>query len=102
MSSRHAYHDGRTGLLLAFLAPIAHTGHFGIQMMGLLDGNRLNRRLVRCYDGFFVQVLFFASPYLWSELYQSAPLVACTLHTVEDPQPFGSSRHVCSSSYELA
>ena len=56
-------------LLLAFLAPIAHSGHFGIQMMGLLNGDRLNRRLVRCYDGFFIHVLFFASPFLWSELY---------------------------------
>ena len=52
-------------------------------MMGLLNGDRLNRRLVRCYDGFFIHVLFFASPFLWSELYQSAPLVADTLHTVE-------------------
>ena len=67
-------------LLLAFLAPIAHSGHFGIQMMGLLNGDRLNRRLVRCYDGFFIHVLFFASPFLWNELY---PLVADTLHTVE-------------------
>ena len=59
-------------LLLAFSAPITHSGHFGIQMMGLLNGDRLNRRMVRCYDGFFIHVLFFASPFLWSELYQSA------------------------------
>ena len=70
-------------LLLAFLEPITHTGHFGIQMMRLLNGERLNRRLVRCYDGFFVQVVVSASPHLWSELYQNAPLVADTLHTVE-------------------
>ena len=70
-------------LLLAFLEPITHSGHFGIQMMGLLNGDTLNRRLVRCDDGFFIHVLFFASPSLWSELYQSAPLLADTLHTVE-------------------
>ena len=51
--------------------------------MGLLNGERLNRRLVRCYGGFFVQVVVSASPHLWSELYQNAPLVADTLHTVE-------------------
>ena len=51
--------------------------------MGLLNGDRLNRRLVRCDAGFFIHVLFFASPSLWSELYQSAPLLADTLHTVE-------------------
>ena len=52
-------------------------------MMGLLNGDRLNRRLVRCDNGFFIHVLFFASPSLWSELYQSDPLLADTLHTVE-------------------
>ena len=69
-----------------FLAPITHSGHFGIQMMGLLNGDRLNRRLVRCYDGFFIHVTCYIlcpPPFLWSELYQSAPLVADTLHTVE-------------------
>ena len=70
-------------LVLAFLEPITHTGHFGIQMMGLLNGERLNRRLVRCYDSFFVQVFISASPFLLSELFQNAPLVADTLHMVE-------------------
>ena len=68
-------------IVLAFLEPIAHSGHFGIQMMGLLNGERLNRRLVRCYDGFFVQVFISASPFLLSELFQNASLVADTLHT---------------------
>ncbi len=70
-------------LLLAFLEPITRRGHFGIQRMGFLNGDRLDRRLVRCDAGFFIHVLFFASPSLWSELYQSAPLLADTLHTVD-------------------
>ena len=49
-------------IVRAFLEPITHSGHFGIQMMGLLNGESLNRRLVRCYDGFFVQVFISASP----------------------------------------
>ena len=57
------------------------SGHFGIQMMGLLNGESLNRRLVRCYDGFFVQVFISASALVLSELSQNAPLVADTLHT---------------------
>ncbi len=70
-------------LLLAFLEPITHRGHFGVQMMGFLNGDRLDRRLVLCNAGFFIHVLFFASPSLWSELYQSALLLVDTLHTVD-------------------
>ena len=70
-------------LLQAFLEPISHRGHFGIQMMGFLNGDRLDQRLVLCNAGFFVHVLFFASPALWSELHQSAPLLVDTLHTVD-------------------
>ena len=68
-------------IVRAFLEPITHSGHFGIQMKGLLNGESLNRRLVRCYDGFFVQVFISASPLVLSELSQNAPLVADTLHT---------------------
>ena len=68
-------------IVRAFLEPITHSGHFGIQMMGLLNGVSLDRRLVRCYDGFFVQVFISASPLVLSELSQNAPLVADTLHT---------------------
>ena len=68
-------------IVRAFLEPITHSGHFGIQMMGLLNGESLDRRLVRCYDGFFVQVFISASPLVLSELSQNAPLVADTLHT---------------------
>ena len=58
-------------ILRAFLERITHSGHFGIRMMGLLNGERLNRRLVRCYDGFFVQVFISASPLVLSELSQN-------------------------------
>ena len=68
-------------IVQAFLEPITHSGHFGIQMMGLLNGVSLDRRLVRCYDGFFVQVSISASPWVLGELFQNAPLVADTLHT---------------------
>ena len=68
-------------IVRAFLEPITHSGHFGIQMMGLLNGESLDRRLVPCYDGFFVQVFISASPLVLSELSQNAPLVAGTLHT---------------------
>ena len=49
--------------------------------MGLLNGVRLDRQLVRCYNGFFVQVSITASPWVLGELSQNAPLVADTLHT---------------------
>ena len=68
-------------ILQAFLEPITHSGHYGIQMMGLLNGVSLDRRLVRCYNGFFVQVSITASPWVLGELSQNAPLVADTLHT---------------------
>ena len=63
-------------IVRAFLEPITHSGHFGIQMMGLLNGVSLDRRLVRC-----VQVFISASPLVLGELSQNAPLVADTLHT---------------------
>ena len=68
-------------ILQAFLEPITHSSHYGIQMMGLLNGVRLDRLLVRCYNGFFVQVSISASPWVLGELSQNAPLVADTLHT---------------------
>ena len=68
-------------ILQAFLEPITHSGHYGIQMMGLLNGVSLDRQLVRCYNGFFVQVSITASPWVLGELSQNAPLVADTLHT---------------------
>ena len=68
-------------IVRAFLEPITHSGHFDIQMRGLLNGESLDRRLVRCYDGFFVQVFIFASPFVLIDLSQNAPLVADTLHT---------------------
>ena len=68
-------------IVRAFLEPITHSGHFGIRMEGLLNGVSLDRRLVRCYDGFFVQVFISASPLVLRELSQNAPLVANTLHT---------------------
>ena len=37
--------------------------------------------LVRCYNGFFVQVSITASPWVLGELSQNAPLVTDTLHT---------------------
>ena len=73
--------DELANRIQAFLEPITHSGHFGIQMMGLLNGVSLDRRLVRCYDGFFVQVSISASPWVLGELFQNAPLVADTLHT---------------------
>ena len=68
-------------IVRAFLEPITHSGHFDIQMRGLLNGESLDRRLVRCYDGFFVQVFISASPFVLIDLSQNAPLVADTLHT---------------------
>ena len=43
-------------LLQAFLGPISHRGHFGIQMMGFLNGDRLDQRLVLRNAGFFVHM----------------------------------------------
>ena len=68
-------------IVRAFLEPITHSGHFDIQMRGLLNGESLDRQLVRCYDGFFVQVFISASPFVLIDLSQNAPLVADTLHT---------------------
>ena len=68
-------------IVRAFLEPITPSGHFDIQMRGLLNGEGLDRRLVRCYDGFFVQVFISASPFVLIDLSQNAPLVADTLHT---------------------
>ena len=48
---------------------------------GLLNGVSLDRQLVRCYNGFFVQVSITASPWVLGELSQNAPLVTDTLHT---------------------
>ena len=68
-------------IVRTFLEPITPSGHFDIQMRGLLNGEGLDRRLVRCYDGFFVQVFISASPLVLIDLAQNAPLVADTLHT---------------------
>ena len=68
-------------ILQAFLEPITHSGYYGIQMTGLLNGVRLDRQLVRCYNGFFVQISITASPWVLGELSQNAPLVTDTLHT---------------------
>ena len=62
-------------ILQAFLEPITHSGHYGIQMMRLLNGVSLDWQLVRCYNGFFVQVFITASPWVLGELSQNAPLV---------------------------
>ena len=43
---------------------------YGIQMTGLLNGVSLDRQLVRCYNGFFVQVSITASPWVLGELSQ--------------------------------
>ena len=73
-------------LLQAFLEPISHRDHFGIGMLGFINGDRLRQHLVQCCNGFFVQVHYISTPFLLSELYQGAPLQANTLHTVEvDP-----------------
>ena len=69
-------------LLQAFLEPISPRDHFGIWMQGYCNGNRLCQRLVRCGNGFFVQVHYTSTPFLLNELFQSAPLQANTLHTV--------------------
>ncbi len=53
-------------------------------MHGLCNGNRLGHRLVRCANGFFVQVHYESTPFLLSELFNSAPLHAVTLHTVTE------------------
>ena len=68
-------------ILQAFLEPMCPRTHFGICMYGLLDGARLGHRLVACVNGFFIQVHFDATPFLLTELYNSAPLHAVTLHT---------------------
>ena len=52
-------------------------------MLGFINGERLSQRLVQCSNGFFVQVQYLSTPFLLSELYQGAPLLANTLHTVE-------------------
>ena len=73
-------------LLQAFLEPISHRDHFGIGMLGFINGDRLCQHLVQCCNGFFVQVHYISTPFLLSELYQGAPLQANTLHAVEvDP-----------------
>ena len=43
-------------------------------MTGLLNGVRLDRQLVRCYNGFFVQVSITASPWVLGELSQEYSL----------------------------
>ena len=69
-------------LLQAFLEPISPRDHFGIRVQGYCNGNRLSQRLVRCGNGFFVQVHYDSTPFLLNELFQSAHLQANTLHTV--------------------
>ena len=44
----------------------------------------LGPRLVRCANGFFIQVHYASTPFLLSELFHSAPLHAVTLHTVTE------------------
>ena len=61
-------------------------------MIGFLNGDRLYQRLVQCDDGFFVQAQFISTPFLLSELYQGAPLLANTLHTVEVHPEAGRAR----------
>ena len=68
-------------ILQSFLEPMSSRAHFGITMYGLCDGNRLGHRLVRCANGFFIQVRYESTPFLLSELFHSAPLHAVTLHT---------------------
>ena len=68
-------------ILQAFLEPMSPRSHFGISMYGLCDGIRLDHRLVACANGFFIQVHYESTPFLLSELFNSAPLHAVTLHT---------------------
>ena len=68
-------------ILQAFLVPMSSRVHFGLTMYGLYNGHRLGHRLVRCANGFFIQVHYESTPFLLSELLLSAPLHAATLHT---------------------
>ena len=71
-------------ILQSFLEPISSRAHFGITMHGSCNGNSLGHRLVRCANGFFIQVHYVSTPFLLSELFQSAPLHAVSLHTVTE------------------
>ena len=71
-------------ILQTFLEPISSRAHFGISMHGFYNGRRLCQRLVRCANGFFIQVHYASTPFLLNELFQSAPLHAVTLHTVTE------------------
>ena len=68
-------------ILQAFLEPITHSGHYGIQMTGLLNGVSLDGSWFAAINGFFVQVSITASPWVLGELSQNAPFVTDTLHT---------------------
>ena len=67
-------------VLQAFLSPLCPSTHIGISAYGLLNGRRLDHRLVDCWCGFFVQIRFEASPIFLSELLDAAPAHArhCT------------------------
>ena len=56
-------------ILPSFLEPISARAHFGIVMHGLYNGNSLGHRLVRCANGFFIQVHYEATLFLLSELF---------------------------------
>ena len=60
-------------ILQTFLAPISPRAHFGITMFGSYNGNPLSHRLVRCANGFYIQVHYVATPFLLSELFHSVP-----------------------------
>ena len=59
--------------LQSFLEPISPRAHFGITMHGSYNGNTLGHRLVRCANGFFIQVHYVSTPFLLSELFQCPP-----------------------------
>ena len=91
--------------LQSFLEPISSRAHFGITMHGSYNGDSLGHRLVRCANGFFIQVHYVSTPFLLSELFNSAPLHAVTLHTVtEYPSETvyipGANTLIFSRSYE--
>ncbi len=50
-------------ILQSFLEPISSRAHFGITMHGFYNGNSLCHRLVRCANGFFIQVHYESTPF---------------------------------------
>ena len=69
-------------ILWSFLEPMIPRTHFGVDVRGWYNGGEIGSRPMQCENGFFMQVRFLSTPFLFSELYRSAPMHVACLHTV--------------------